>query len=90
MIALLAKLGFFLVFGTIVGIVHFRALSWNVRLLAGGAGIMLAFGLPVLRIAITVTGFVLVARSGSGAMAAAMLGFLAVRAAALRSAGRQS
>jgi hypothetical protein len=90
MIALLAKLGFFFVFGTVLGFAHFRALSWNIRLLTGGAGMMLAIGLPLSRMAITVLSLALAALGGPGAMAAAMLGFLSARAAALRQAGCES
>jgi len=76
-------LALFLLFGLVLGTGYFRALAWNVRALARGAGLLTAFALPLARFGFIAAGLTFAALHGAGALAAATLGFLLARAGAL-------
>jgi len=79
----MSALVLFLLFGLVLGAGYFRVLSWNVRTLARGAGLLAAFALPLARFGFIGAGLAFAALHGTGALAAATVGFLLARVAVL-------
>lgn len=73
--------------GATLGLMFFRLLALNCRLYADG-GALLAMGLHIGRLAVTVLLLVLAAKQGAVPLMALLAGFLAVRPLLVRRYGR--
>ena len=69
----------FVVAGAALGLIHFGALGWSVALFTTGGRPGAAVAVLVARLAITVAGFVLVARHGALPLLCAAAGFAGAR-----------
>ncbi|WP_051516509.1 ATP synthase subunit I [Herbaspirillum sp. RV1423] len=68
--------------GAMIGLVHFSALQWNVRLFTGG-GLWRPLALQAVRFGVTVAALYLCARLGAS-LPAVVIGLLLARQAVLR------
>jgi F1F0 ATPase subunit 2 len=82
-----ALAGFFA--GVLLGVLHFGSLWWNVRLYAG-SGSLAAFGVHILRFALTAAGLWGLAKIGAPALLASASGVLVGRGVLLRRLGSVS
>ena len=78
-------LGF--VAGFAVGLLHFRLLWWNTQMLLGSGPSPMAIAVLVLRFAVLIGAFVLLAQFGALALLAGAVGVLAARQVAVRRTG---
>ncbi|MBB4301026.1 F1F0 ATPase subunit 2 [Rhodobium orientis] len=76
-----------LVAGFAVGLVHFRLLWWNTQMLLGAGSAVAAIAVIVLRFAVLVGVFVLLAQFGALALLAGAVGVLAARQVAVKRYG---
>ncbi len=73
--------------GTLLGLIHFGSLWWNVRLLASG-GALRALAIQLLRFALLAAVLLGLAKLGAAALLAGALGLLLARSLLLRRLGR--
>lgn len=76
----------FLLAGAALGLFHFGALDWNVKLLTTDVRWRTAVAVFVARLVVTIAGFVLVARHGALPLLLAAAGLAAVRPILIRRA----
>ncbi|MCW2305909.1 ATP synthase subunit I [Rhodobium gokarnense] len=73
--------------GFAVGLLHFRLLWWNTQMLLGSGSAVAAIAVVVLRFAVLIGAFVLLAQFGALALLAGAVGVLAARQVAVRRYG---